>query len=80
MSYGCVPIISNGEGAELIIDDEVDGRINNLDINDFVYSILDCLNCDIWNHYSINAKFKIKTGFSIETWYQNISKIKNKIV
>ena len=80
LSYGCVPIISNGEGAELIIDDEVDGRINNLDINDFVYSILDCLNCDIWNHYSINAKFKIKTGFSIETWYQNISKIKNKIV
>lgn len=76
MSVGAVPIVLNGEGADLIVDDKVNGRINNLDVDAFVESILECLNDSTWIDYSNHAQNKILTDYSINVWYEKMFNIK----
>jgi glycosyltransferase involved in cell wall biosynthesis len=70
MSYGVVPIISNVEGAEMIVENNVDGFIFNHTEKDFKEVIEKAFNLDK-NKYEImskNAKEKIKTKFSHKIW------------
>lgn len=79
MSMGCVPVVANGEGAHLIVDDKENGEICGLSISEFSDSINRCLNESVWKKYSTQAKDKIDKKFSIEAWYGRLKKIKNSI-
>lgn len=72
MSFGCVPVVSNGEGCDLIINNSKNGYISTLDADCMSSLILDALNPDEWEKFSIAARECIKYNFSMDKWYDLI--------
>lgn len=76
MSFGCVPIVADGEGSYWIVND-ANGYVSKLDIDCFTNAIVDALNISNWQPRSNNAILTVKKHFSIEDWYESLEKIKN---
>lgn len=80
MSYGCVPVVADGEGADMIVDRNVNGMICSRDIELFKESILQCLDRQCWGSLSAKAVETIQKRFSIDEWYDKIRKAKDAIL
>lgn len=72
MSFGCVPVVSNGEGCDLIVNNSTNGYISTLDSDRMSSLILDALNPVKWDKLSIAARDSIKYNFSMNEWYDLI--------
>lgn len=79
MSCGCVPVVADGEGARLVVEDGVGGFVRPLSVPAFVDAVESALQPEMWEHYSQNARRKIDEEYSIESWYAGISSIRNQI-
>lgn len=80
MSYGCVPIVADGEGADKIIDPNINGMICCRNIERFKEAILQCLDRQRWDYLSPKAVETILKRFSIDEWYGKIRKAKDSIL
>lgn len=78
MEAGCVPVIINGEGAEKIITNGVNGVISDLDVESFKESLINTLDEGKWNQLSHFAKETIKKDYSIERWYNKFKSFLKK--
>ena len=79
MSCGCVPVVADGEGARLVVEDGVGGFVRPLSVPAFVDAVESALQPEMWERYSKNARRKIDEEYSIESWYAGISSIRNQI-
>ena len=79
MSCGCVPVVADGEGARLVVEDGVGGFVRPLSVPAFVDAVESALHPEMWERYSQNARRKIDEEYSIESWYAGISSIRNQI-
>ena len=79
MSCGCVPVVADGEGARLVVEDGVGGFVRPLSVPAFVDAVESALQPEMWERYSQNARRKIDEEYSIESWYAGISSIRNQI-
>ena len=79
MSCGCVPVVADGEGARLVVEDGVGGFVRPLSVPAFVNAVESALQPEMWERYSQNARRKIDEEYSIESWYAGISSIRNQI-
>lgn len=79
MSCGCVPVVADGEGARLVVEDGVGGFIRPLSVSAFVDAVESALHPEIWERCSGNARRKIDEEYSIESWYAGICNIRNQI-
>ena len=79
MSCGCVPVVADGEGARLVVEDGVGGFVRPLSVPAFVDAVESALQPEMWERYSQNARRKIDEEYSIESWYAGISSICNQI-
>ena len=79
MSCGCVPVVADGEGARLVVEDGVGGFVRPLSVPAFVDAVESFLQPEMWERYSQNARRKIDEEYSIESWYAGISSIRNQI-
>lgn len=76
MASGCVPIVSNGEGAEKIVTGE-EGSIIELDIDKWVDVIANYLsNNELLQQKSIQARRKIEMEFSMGTWFKKMMELR----
>lgn len=73
MAAGCVPVVTNGNGAELIIDNNINGLITGFNEKDIAKAIHDVLiNHRMLQRMSKNATEKISKTFSIDSWGEKI--------
>lgn len=79
MSCGCVPVVADGEGARLVVEDGVGGFVRTLSVPAFVDAVESALQPEMWERYSQNARRKIDEEYSIESWYAGICSIRNQI-
>lgn len=79
MSCGCVPVVADGEGARLVVEDGVSGFVRPLSVPAFVNAVESALQPEMWERYSQNARRKIDEEYSIESWYTGICSIRNQI-
>lgn len=79
MSCGCVPVVADGEGARLVVEDGEGGFVRPLSVPAFVDAVESALQPEMWERYSQNARRKIDEEYSIESWYAGISSIRNQI-
>lgn len=79
MSCGCVPVVADGEGARLVVEDGVGGFIRPLSVSAFVDAVETALQPEMWERCSGNARRKIDEEYSIESWYAGICNIRNQI-
>lgn len=79
MSCGCVPVVADGEGARLVVEDGVGGFIKPLSVSAFVDAVESALQPEMWERCSGNARRKIDEEYSIESWYAGICNIRNQI-
>ncbi len=79
MSCGCVPVVADGEGARLVVEDGVGGSIRPLSVSAFVDAVESALQPEMWERCSGNARRKIDEEYSIESWYAGICNIRNLI-
>lgn len=79
MSCGCVPVVADGEGARLVVEDGVGGFIRPLSVSAFVDAVESALQPEMWERCSGNARRKIDEEYSIESWYAGICNIRNQI-
>lgn len=79
MSCGCVPVVADGEGARLVVEDGVGGFIRPLSVPAFVDAVESALQPEMWERCSGNARRKIDEEYSIESWYAGICNIRNQI-
>lgn len=79
MSCGCVPVVADGEGARLVVEDGVGGFVRPLSVPAFVNAVESALQPEMWERYSQNARRKIDEEYSIESWYAGICSIRNQI-
>ena len=77
MSFGCVPIVANGEGAYWIINN-LNGFVSKLEVDSFINSISTALNIKIWRKKSEQAILTVEKYYSIDDWYTRIKQIKGK--
>lgn len=77
MSLGCVPVVSDGEGAHSIVNNEVNGLISRINEEEFCWSIEKALKPENWEKYSRGAVKTIEEEFSIDSWYEKIKEIRN---
>ncbi|KKL00430.1 glycosyltransferase [Rheinheimera mesophila] len=76
MACGCVPIVSNGEGAELIVT-ELEGSRIDLDIDLWAKVIVNYLdNGSLLEQKSAQSRHKIANEFSINAWFENMMKLR----
>ena len=80
MSYGCVPVVADGEGADMVVNQNINGMICCRDIELFKESILQCLDRQRWDCLSPKAVETILKRFSIDEWYDKIRKAKSSIL
>ena len=80
MSYGCVPVVADGEGADMVVNQNINGMICCRDIELFKESILQCLDRQRWDCLSPKAVETILKRFSIDEWYDRIRKAKSSIL
>lgn len=79
MSCGCVPVVADGEGARLVVEDEVGGFVRTLSVPAFVDAVESALQPEMWDRCSGNARRKIDEEYSIESWYAGICNIRGQI-
>lgn len=79
MSCGCVPVVADGEGARLVVEDGVGGFIRPLSVSAFVDAVESALQPEMWERCSGNARRKIDEEYSIESWYAGICNIRGQI-
>ena len=79
MSCGCVPVVADGEGARLVVEDEVGGFVRTLSVPAFVDAVESALQPEMWDRCSGNARRKIDEEYSIESWYAGICSIRGQI-
>ncbi len=79
MSCGCVPVVADGEGARLVVEDGVGGFVRPLSVPAFVDAVESALQPEMWERYSQNARRKIDEEYSIESWYAGICNIRGQI-
>lgn len=79
MSCGCVPVVADGEGARLVVEDEVGGFVRTLSVPAFVDAVESALQPEMWERCSGNARRKIDEEYSIESWYAGICSIRGQI-
>lgn len=81
MSYGVIPIVGNGEGADKIITNNYNGYISKIKKEHLKKVLLKVLknNNDNNNKISMRAYQTIKQKYSIEQWVEKIIKIKKKV-
>ena len=81
MSYGCIPIISNSEGSDLIVEDGVDGFIHEHSYESFKNKILKILSdrSTNFNCISENARLKVKSKFSCDKWCHKYMEMINSL-
>lgn len=79
MSCGCVPVVADGEGARLVVEDEVGGFVRTLSVPAFVDAVESALQPEMWDRCSGNARRKIDEEYSIESWYACICNIRGQI-
>lgn len=72
MSYGVVPIISQGEGASKIVTHN-EGYSLELTVDLWVKEIMDLLNNpDLWKNKSLASQQKIRSEFSMDSWFKEM--------
>lgn len=79
MSCGCVPVVADGEGARLLVEDGVGGFVRTLSVPAFVDAVERALQPEMWERCSGNARRKIDEEYSIESWYAGICNIRGQI-
>lgn len=79
MSCGCVPVVADGEGARLVVEDEVGGFVRTLSVPAFVDAVESALQPEMWERCSGNARRKMDEEYSIESWYAGICSIRGQI-
>lgn len=79
MSCGCVPVVADGEGARLVVEDGVGGFVRTLSVPAFVDAVESALQPEMWERCSGNARRKIDEEYSIESWYAGICNIRGQI-
>ncbi|WP_065218842.1 MULTISPECIES: glycosyltransferase family 4 protein [Butyricimonas] len=79
MSYGCVPVVADGEGADMIVAPNINGMICHRDVEFFKESISQCLGRQWWDRLSPKAVETIRERFSIDEWYDKIRKAKEGV-
>lgn len=83
MSLGCVPIVSDGEAAEKIITNNVNGMISPMyeggGIELFKKLVSQCLDKETWSRLSQNATDTITKDFSIDEWYRKIKEAEDSM-
>ena len=83
MSYGMVPLISNVQSSELIVDDGIDGFIFDHSKDGLLKAMKKALNLTQteYKKMSENAIVKIERSFSYEVWCKNyLSMINESLV
>jgi len=78
MSFGCVPIVANGEGAYWIMND-LNGYVSKLEKDCFIKAINEGLQQNNWTLRSKQAVLTIQKYYSIDDWYENLRKIKKRL-
>lgn len=79
MSYGAVPIVSNGEGAEKIVSEE-NGYILPLNEDLWANIIIELLdNRDLLENKSKNSILTIENKYSIDAWFERMMLIRGQI-
>lgn len=79
MSCGCVPVVADGEGARLVVEDGVGGFVRTLSVPAFVDAVESALQPEMWERCSGNARRKIDEEYSIESWYAGICNIRGQL-
>lgn len=78
MSYGAVPLVSNGEGAEKIVN-EVNGYILPLDEEAWVSTIIELLDDpNLLEKKSKAAISMVEEQYSIEAWFEKMMLARNR--
>lgn len=78
MSYGAVPLVSNGEGAEKIVN-EANGYILPLDEETWVNTIIELLdNPSLLEKKSKAAVSTVEKQYSIEAWFEQMMLARRK--
>lgn len=78
MSCGCVPIVADGEGAEIIVTNE-EGSVLALDVDKWVNAIIELLdNETLRQQKSIASRNKIQADFSMDAWFRNMMLIRQE--
>ena len=81
MSYGVIPIVGDGEGADKIIKNDYNGYISKINKNDFKKTLLKVLKND--NNYnnkiSMRAYYTVQNKYSIKQWGDKMINIKENI-
>lgn len=78
MSFGCVPVVANGEGACRIVNDSNGYIVASLEKDCFIKAITEGLQKNNWSLRSKQSVLTIKKDFSIDDWYEKLSEIKEK--
>lgn len=76
MSFGVVPLVSNGEGAKLIVNNK-NGKILPLDTDDWINEILFLLNHkSILERKSLAARLTVLNKFSLDKWFDQMMDVR----
>lgn len=81
MSYGVVPIVSNVSGAELIVENNVNGFVFNHDKNSFLSALEKALLLSDAEYKTMSqrARQKIISEFSVEAYEKNLRELYNRV-
>lgn len=80
MSYGCIPIVTDGEGADEIVNHKVNGYISTKDINLLCSYINKAIVLSPENDkMSLLSKQCIVDGYGIDSWFSKVDEMRKKI-
>nr|WP_309098536.1 glycosyltransferase family 4 protein [Fredinandcohnia onubensis] len=79
MSYGVAPVVGDGEGAELIIDDHENGRISKRDADALCQVLYETIDEQAYEKFGENARNTIINKFSIEKWGERMLEVRKGI-
>lgn len=80
MSFFCIPVVTNGNGADKIISNAQNGFICNFNGDDIANKLELLLNDEnLILELSLNAERTVKTDFSIDTWAKRLFSVYNEI-
>jgi glycosyltransferase involved in cell wall biosynthesis len=79
MSYGVLPVIGDGEGAEKIIESGANGFITKRDSKNLKNTLCEALDSKNKETIAKNARYTVIKKYSIEEWVREMVKIRNNI-
>ena len=78
MGCGCVPIVANGEGSNLIVTQE-EGSIIELDIDKWAAMIIQYINSpSLLQKKSLQSRNKIEFKFSMQSWFKRMMALRQE--